>query len=168
MESVPPRRYGGTERIVSYLTEELVQLGHHVTLFASADSVTAAELVGCTPTAPRLEPKMRARRRLSRSSATHGRKQRTARRSIPYFQHTGWRSWAEAYIPTTLATTKLPTGGSVLFVALLVNFIQTRIIPRAQVAKVNALTGWPFQKDACHVAGTDPADCHRHRPGGRL
>ena len=37
-ESVPPRLYGGTERIVSYLTEELVRLGHDVTLFASADS----------------------------------------------------------------------------------------------------------------------------------
>jgi hypothetical protein len=47
MESVPPRLYGGTERIVSYLTDELVRLGHEVTLFASADSITAAELVGC-------------------------------------------------------------------------------------------------------------------------
>ena len=36
-ESVPPRLYGGTERIVSYLTEELVRLGHDVTLFASGD-----------------------------------------------------------------------------------------------------------------------------------
>ena len=59
MESVPPRLYGGTERIVSYLTEELVQLGHDVTLFASADSVTAAELVGCAPVALRLETKVR-------------------------------------------------------------------------------------------------------------
>jgi len=59
MESVPPRLYGGTERIVSYLTEELVRLGHDVTLFASADSVTAAELVGCAPVALRLEPKVR-------------------------------------------------------------------------------------------------------------
>jgi hypothetical protein len=40
MESVPPQLYGGTERIVSYLTEELVRLGHDVTLFASSDSVT--------------------------------------------------------------------------------------------------------------------------------
>jgi hypothetical protein len=47
MESVPPRLYGGTERIVSYLTDELIRLGHEVTLFASADSITAAELVGC-------------------------------------------------------------------------------------------------------------------------
>src|SRR5438067_1174332 len=43
-ESVPPRRYGGTERIVSYLTEELVRLGHDVTLFAAGDSVTGAKL----------------------------------------------------------------------------------------------------------------------------
>ena len=44
-ESVPPRRYGGTERVVSYLTEELVRQGHRVTLFATADSRTSAELV---------------------------------------------------------------------------------------------------------------------------
>jgi glycosyltransferase involved in cell wall biosynthesis len=47
-ESVPPRLYGGTERVVSWLTEELVRLGHDVTLFASGDSLTAARLVpGC-------------------------------------------------------------------------------------------------------------------------
>jgi glycosyltransferase involved in cell wall biosynthesis len=44
-ESVPPRYYGGTERIVSYLTEELIRQGHDVTLFASGDSVTKAELI---------------------------------------------------------------------------------------------------------------------------
>jgi glycosyltransferase involved in cell wall biosynthesis len=55
MESVPPKLYGGTERIVSYLTEELVKLGHEVTLFASGDSVTAAQLVSCVPTALRLD-----------------------------------------------------------------------------------------------------------------
>jgi hypothetical protein len=49
MESVPPRLYGGTERIVSYLTEELVRMGHEVTLFASGDSITAAQLRGCVP-----------------------------------------------------------------------------------------------------------------------
>ncbi|MGD9846838.1 MAG: glycosyltransferase family 4 protein [Variibacter sp.] len=59
MESVPPRLYGGTERIVSYLTEELVGLGHDVTLFASADSVTSATLVGCAQRALRLDPEMR-------------------------------------------------------------------------------------------------------------
>ncbi len=46
-ESVPPKYYGGTERIVSYLTEELVRMGHEVTLFASGDSVTTARLVAC-------------------------------------------------------------------------------------------------------------------------
>ena len=45
VESVPPKHYGGTERIVAYLTEELVRLGHKVTLLASGDSVTSAELV---------------------------------------------------------------------------------------------------------------------------
>jgi glycosyltransferase involved in cell wall biosynthesis len=59
MESVPPRLYGGTERIVSYLTDELVQLGHEVTLFASADSVTTAELVGCASVALRLDGNVR-------------------------------------------------------------------------------------------------------------
>jgi glycosyltransferase involved in cell wall biosynthesis len=59
MESVPPRLYGGTERIVSYLTEELVGLGHEVTLFASGDSITAANLVPCVPKALRLDPRVR-------------------------------------------------------------------------------------------------------------
>ena len=58
-ESVPPRLYGGTERVVSYLTEELVRLGHDVTLFASADSVTRARLVACAPHALRLDPLVR-------------------------------------------------------------------------------------------------------------
>jgi glycosyltransferase involved in cell wall biosynthesis len=57
-ESVPPRLYGGTERVVSYLTEELVRLGHEVTLFASADSKTAARLVACAPRALRLDPEV--------------------------------------------------------------------------------------------------------------
>ncbi len=54
VESVPPRLYGGTERVVSYLTEELVRLGHDVTLFASGDSTTRAKLVRCAPQALRL------------------------------------------------------------------------------------------------------------------
>jgi len=54
IESVPPKLYGGTERIVSYLTEELVRQGHEVTLFASGDSETSAELVACVPEALRL------------------------------------------------------------------------------------------------------------------
>lgn len=58
-ESVPPKLYGGTERIVSYLTEALVADGHEVTLFASGDSVTAAELVPCCPQALRLDSRVR-------------------------------------------------------------------------------------------------------------
>ena len=58
-ERVPPRLYGGTERIVSYLTEELVRLGHDVTLFASGDSITSAELVRCCTRALRLDPTVR-------------------------------------------------------------------------------------------------------------
>ncbi len=56
-ESVPPRLYGGTERIVSFLTEQLVRIGHDVTLFASGDSRTSARLVPITPAALRLRDK---------------------------------------------------------------------------------------------------------------
>lgn len=59
VESVPPRLYGGTERIVSYLTEELANLGHQVTLFAAGDSITAATLVSCVPKALRLDASVR-------------------------------------------------------------------------------------------------------------
>src|SRR5690348_16410855 len=53
-ESVPPACYGGTERIVSYLTEELMRAGHEVTLFASGDSVTTATLVSACARSLRL------------------------------------------------------------------------------------------------------------------
>lgn len=55
-ESVPPKTYGGTERVVSWLTDELVRQGHDVTLFASGDSITDAELVPCCRQALRLDP----------------------------------------------------------------------------------------------------------------
>src|SRR5579883_708383 len=55
-ESCPPRLYGGIERIVSYLADELVRKGHEVTLFASGDSNTSAELVSCCDVALRLNP----------------------------------------------------------------------------------------------------------------
>jgi glycosyltransferase involved in cell wall biosynthesis len=58
-EAVPPKLYGGTERVVSFLTEELVALGHDVTLFASGDSVTRAELDAVWPQALRLNPSIR-------------------------------------------------------------------------------------------------------------
>ena len=84
-ESVPPKLYGGTERVVSFLTEALVDLGHEVTLFASGDSTTRAELVPCAPTALRLNhcvgsarpPRrhagagVRARRRVRRHALPH-------------------------------------------------------------------------------------------------
>lgn len=56
-ESVPPRLYGGTERVVSWLTEELVRQGHEVTLFASGDSLTTAQLIPACPQALRLDPR---------------------------------------------------------------------------------------------------------------
>jgi glycosyltransferase involved in cell wall biosynthesis len=56
MESVPPQGYGGTERVVSYLTEVLCELGHDVTLFASGDSTTRARLVPVVERALRLHP----------------------------------------------------------------------------------------------------------------
>lgn len=58
-EAVPPKLYGGTERVVSYLTEALVELGHDVTLFASGDSRTSARLEAVWPQALRLDPSIR-------------------------------------------------------------------------------------------------------------
>jgi glycosyltransferase involved in cell wall biosynthesis len=58
-EAVPPKLYGGTERVVSYLTEELVALGHDVTLFASGDSITSACLHAVWPHSLRLDPATR-------------------------------------------------------------------------------------------------------------
>ncbi|HTY19892.1 MAG TPA: glycosyltransferase family 4 protein [Myxococcota bacterium] len=58
-ESVPPQLYGGTERVVSYLTEELVEEGHDVTLFASGDSRTRARLVPVCARSLRLDPEQR-------------------------------------------------------------------------------------------------------------
>ncbi len=53
-EAVPPKFYGGTERVVSWITEELVRQGHDVTLFASGDSQTSAKLAACHPEGLRL------------------------------------------------------------------------------------------------------------------
>jgi glycosyltransferase involved in cell wall biosynthesis len=58
-EAVPPKLYGGTERVVSFLTEELVAMGHDVTLFASGDSQTKARLVAVWPHALRLDKEIR-------------------------------------------------------------------------------------------------------------
>jgi glycosyltransferase involved in cell wall biosynthesis len=53
-ERVPPNSYGGSERVISYLTEELVRHGHDITLFASGDSITSARLVPGFPRSLRL------------------------------------------------------------------------------------------------------------------
>jgi glycosyltransferase involved in cell wall biosynthesis len=58
-EAIPPKLYGGTERVVSWLTEELISLGHEVTLFASGDSVTSARLDAIWPRALRLDGSVR-------------------------------------------------------------------------------------------------------------
>ena len=58
-EAVPPKLYGGTERVVYSLTEELVAMGHDVTLFASGDSVTSAKLAPMRAKALRLDPTVR-------------------------------------------------------------------------------------------------------------
>lgn len=58
-EAVPPKLYGGTERVVSWITEELVSMGHEVTLFASGDSVTSAKLEAVWPRALRLDGSVR-------------------------------------------------------------------------------------------------------------
>jgi glycosyltransferase involved in cell wall biosynthesis len=58
-EAIPPKLYGGTERVVSWLTEELIALGHEVTLFASGDSVTSARLEAMWPRALRLDGAVR-------------------------------------------------------------------------------------------------------------
>jgi glycosyltransferase involved in cell wall biosynthesis len=58
-EAIPPKLYGGTERVVSWLTEELIALGHDVTLFASGDSVTSAKLEAVWPRALRLDGAVR-------------------------------------------------------------------------------------------------------------
>src|ERR1700722_15976764 len=58
IEAVPPKLYGGTERVVAYLTDALVELGHEVTLFASGDSQTKAKLSSVWPRALRLDPRV--------------------------------------------------------------------------------------------------------------
>ena len=70
-ERVPPQLYGGTERVVSYLTEELVRLGHDVTLFASGDSQTSARLVpGCARARTSSSTSPRGTRRAGSTSST--------------------------------------------------------------------------------------------------
>lgn len=74
-EAIPPKLYGGTERVVHWLTEELVALGHDVTLFASGDSHTSAKLDAIWPTSLRLDPDVRDPCALHISMLEHVRRQ---------------------------------------------------------------------------------------------
>jgi glycosyltransferase involved in cell wall biosynthesis len=87
-ESVPPKLYGGTERVVSWLTEELVELGHQVTLFASGDSKTRASLVPAWPAALRLS-KPRVDPIIAQTLSLHEVAERTSEIDVIHF-HTDW------------------------------------------------------------------------------
>ena len=78
-ESVPPQRYGGTERVVAWLTEELVAKGHEVTLFATGDSTTSATLVPVRARAARFVPNF------ERNNAPYARMLELVRRRAPDF-----------------------------------------------------------------------------------
>ena len=78
-EAVPPKRYGGTERVVHWLTEELVAMGHAVTLFATGDSSTSATLVAARPEAARFV------RNFERNNAPYARMIEMVRRAADEF-----------------------------------------------------------------------------------
>jgi glycosyltransferase involved in cell wall biosynthesis len=87
-ESVPPKLYGGTERVVSWLIDELVELGHDVTLFASGDSQTRARLIATSPRALRL-----GRTRADPNAALAAQLEALARRANEFdiiHVHTDW------------------------------------------------------------------------------
>jgi glycosyltransferase involved in cell wall biosynthesis len=85
LEAVPPRLYGGTERVVSYLTEGLVERGHSVTLFASGDSETSGDLVGCRAQALRLDPLPLKSPVAAHLSMLHGIRQRADEFDVLHF-----------------------------------------------------------------------------------
>jgi glycosyltransferase involved in cell wall biosynthesis len=87
-ESVPPKLYGGTERVVSWLAEELVELGHEVTLFASGDSATRASLVPVWPAALRLS-KPRVDPVIAQTVSLHHVAERASEFDVIHF-HTDW------------------------------------------------------------------------------
>ena len=87
-ESVPPKLYGGTERVVSWLTDELLALGHEVTLFASGDSSTRALLVPIWPAALHLS-KRRVDPVVAGAVALEKVAERASQFDIIHFQRTG-------------------------------------------------------------------------------
>ena len=86
MESIPPRLYGGSERVVSYLTEELVAQGHDVTLFASGQSITSAKLGALLRAAAAVEPDRQGHHSLLHADARQG-SQHGERVRHPAFPH---------------------------------------------------------------------------------
>jgi glycosyltransferase involved in cell wall biosynthesis len=108
-ESVPPQAYGGTERVVSYLTEEFVQLGHQVVLYASGDSVTSAELRACCERALRLDPGIADPVRIYHES--HERMMRRVRAEAAEFDlihfHIGWHEFPHFMQSTTPCVTTM-------------------------------------------------------------
>ena len=96
-EAVPPKLYGGTERIVSYLTEELVAMGHEVTLFASGDSITAARLAK-VPTAY-LKRRVSPVTTVTRSTGTPRVSAATWAKAV---------SWPWPWVVSPVATTTVP------------------------------------------------------------
>lgn len=105
IESVPPKLYGGTERVVSVLAEELVRRGHDVTLFASGDSTTDAELVACCPRGLRLDPD--ARDHVAYTMAQLGRVYERASEFDVIHNHTDYFAFPFARLTSTPTVTTI-------------------------------------------------------------
>lgn len=108
VESVPPQLYGGTERVVSYLTEELVDLGHRVTLFASGDSITRAELVPGSARALRLGGSADAADLAHRAMLSEVYR-RCRDFDVIHFHLPGWQLLQPALLTASLATSHVTT-----------------------------------------------------------
>jgi len=107
-EAVPPARYGGTERVVSYLTEELIRRGHNVTLFASGDSRSSARIVPTTARALRARFSLQEMRELAfpLHLAMIGEVLRRAHEFDIVHCHVDYFAWAFApFVPTPIVTT---------------------------------------------------------------
>jgi glycosyltransferase involved in cell wall biosynthesis len=90
IERVPPKKYGGTERVISVLTEELVKRGHKVTLFATKDSITSAKLVSSYPHAIREELSMHNTKKIIWSMGNVGNAYAMQDQFDIIHDHTGW------------------------------------------------------------------------------
>lgn len=157
-ESVPPKSYGGTERVVSYLTEELIRRGHDVTLFASGDSVTRARLVPISDRAIRFDATPRD------TLALHLREVREvfARRQlfdVIHF-HTGYLHLPSAELQDTACVTTLhgPLAHPDLL-ALLRAFPQATLVSISD-AQRGPLPGLNWQATVHHALPSDLYSFH--------